>query len=131
MEDKRSIEEILEMLDESIKSGLYFEIRAEDSATLKEYIEAQNKQIGIANTVNQMKQNNVAVLTDNLERANREISVLTSKLSQSKLFELEEKNKALELEVQTKMNKLIAIERTTKIITQELQDLNNNYLIIY
>ena len=76
MEDKRSIEEILEMLDESIKSGLYFEIRAEDSATLKEYIEAQNKQLGIANTVNQMKQNNVNALIVELEKSERIVDQL-------------------------------------------------------
>ena len=128
-EETRSIEEILEMLDESIKSGLYFEIRAEDSATLKEYIEAQNKQIGIANTVNQMKQNNIVVLTGNLEKAYREINSLTAKVTNMNVTQLEERERTLELEIQTKLNKLTAIERTIKTISQELEDLEDNYLI--
>lgn len=43
MEDKRTIEEILELLDECLRTGLWFEINKDDSATLKEYIQSQDK----------------------------------------------------------------------------------------
>lgn len=128
MEDLNDINKILEMLNESIKSGLYFEIRAEDSKTLMEYIETQNKQIGIEKTVNGMKQNNIEVLKDNLEKAERKINFLNAKLTNLKITQLEEKERALELEIQTKLNKLTAIERTIKMITQEIENLCENYL---
>lgn len=128
MEDKNDINKILEMLNESIKSGLYFEICLEDLKVLKEYIDAQNKQLGITNTVNQMKQNNIEVLRDNLEKAERKINFLNAKLTNLNITQLEEKERTLELEIQTKLNKLTAIEKTIKMITQEIENLCENYL---
>lgn len=131
MEDKRTIEEILEMLDESIKSGLYFEIRADDSATLKEYMDAKDKQIGIANTVNQMKQNNISALRDNLEIAERKIENLTERLNKTKIKQLEDEEKSLDLQL---TNKKYQIERYVKAIERiedEINELNDQLNIIY
>ena len=131
MEDKRSIEEILEMLDESIKSGLYFEIRAEDSATLKEYIEAQNKQLGIANTVNQMKQNNVNALIVELEKSERIVDQLKTQLSQTKIEQLRQREVEIDLQIQEKINKLHRFQKTIDAIENEIEELNEQYEIIY
>jgi hypothetical protein len=131
MEDKRTIEEILEMLDESIKSGLYFEIRAEDSKTLSEYIEAQNKQLGIANTVNQMKQNNINALIIELEKSERIVDQLKTQLSQTKIEQLRQREVEIDLQIQEKINKLHRFQKTIDAIENEIEELNEQYEIIY
>ena len=131
MEEKNDINKILEMLNESIKSGLYFEIRTEDSKTLMEYIETQNKQIGIEKTLNGIKQNNINTLSDELEKCKRVINELRARLSQTRVEQLKEQEREIELQIQEKTTKLHRFERTIKTITNEIEDLNEQYNFIY
>lgn len=124
MEEKNDISKILEMLNESIKSGLYFEIRAEDSKTLLEYIDTQNKQIGIEKTANGMKQNDICSLMNALTRAENKIVALENKLSNSEINALE--NRKIELENDITYKKTIlrkysnAVKRIEEIVNCEL-----------
>ena len=131
MEDKKSIEEILKMLDDAIITGLWFEINADDSATLKEYIQAQDKQLGIANTVNQMKQNNINSLRDNLEIAERKIKELTDKLNATKIKQLEDEELALDLQIKNKKYQIEQYVKTIEKIESEIRELNDQLNIIY
>ena len=116
MEEKNDINKILEMLNESIKSGLYFEIRAEDSQTLLEYIETQNKQIGIEKTVNGMKQNDINTLMNALSRAENRIVALENKLTNSEINKLENRKMELENDITTKEMKLRKYSNAVKQI---------------
>lgn len=131
MEEKNDINKILEMLNKSIESGLHFEIRVEDAKTLMEYIETQNKQIGIEKTVNGMKQNNINTLSEELEKCNRVINELRSRLSQTRVEQLKEQEREIELQIQEKTAKLHRFERTIKAMTNEIEDLNAQYNFIY
>lgn len=131
MEDKRTIEEILEMLDEAIRTGFWFEIDAESSATLKEYIETQNKQIGIEKTLSGMKQNNINALIVELEKSERIVDQLKAQLSQTKLEQLRQREIEVDTQIQEKINKLHRFQKTIEAIENEIEELNEQYEIIY
>jgi chromosome segregation ATPase len=124
------MEEIIKLLKNCIEKKMDFKITSEEATTLLEYIDTQNKQIGIEKTVNGMKQNHVNTLTDNLEKAERKIKELTDKLNATKIKQLQDTEKDLNLQIENKKYQIRKYSNAISRIEYEIQELDNDLNII-
>ena len=91
MEEKNDINKILEMLNESVTSGLYFEIRAEDSKTLLEYIDAQHKELGAERIKNEIRKTDSNILAKRIEEYEKTFQEIDVEDRRKKSREIQEK----------------------------------------
>lgn len=125
------MEEIIKLLNKCIEEKMDFKITSEEATTLLEYIESQNKQIGIANTLNQMKQNNISTMCDNLEKAERKIKELQDQLNKTKMKQLKDEEFALDLQLKNKKYQIEQYVKTIGKLEHEINELNDKLNIIY
>lgn len=78
-----------------------------------------------------MKQNNVNALIVELEKSERIVDQLKTQLSQTKIEQLRQREVEIDLQIQEKINKLHRFQKTIDAIENEIEELNEQYEIIY